>query len=266
MDVYNSPSEAYLDILKKVYVAGKPMNARGKPAKELLFHQFKVVNPTQGPIITGDSTRDLTIKRYHEAETALYNALTNRVTHWAAASRFWETIANPDGTINSAYKRLITDDTCPWTWENARDMRNGVATNAVKYMSQWKWAAIALLEDHDTRQAFMHFNMPMHQWSGNKDQVCTMHAQFFIRENALHMGVVMRSNDVIKGLAYDMPFFISLLYEMHKTLTTGILNTDTMERLVFNDMLAIGEYVHQAHSMHIYETDFELAHRLMKCC
>jgi thymidylate synthase len=78
--------------------------------------------------------------------------------------------------------------------------------------TQYNWVIKSLLKDKDSRQAFMHFNKPRHQFQENKDQVCTLNAIFHIRDNKLNMTLTMRSNDVILGFMTDFTFF-SILHQ-----------------------------------------------------
>ncbi len=107
----------------------------------------------------------------------------------------------------------------------------------------WDWAKNCLMQDKDTRQAILRFSLPSHQWFGNKDQVCTMHGHFRIRDDRLNLTIVMRSNDAVRGLVYDMPWFCSLIFRMRADL------------LIHYPELKDGTYTHFAHSMHIYERD-----------
>lgn len=175
--------------------------------------------------------RNEKIKKYTHAEFDLYESGKNRAEDFAKHAPFWREIANPDGTVNSAYGYLIyVRRTCgerePYT--------------------PWEWARTSLERDKDTRQAFIRFSLPEHQWFGNKDQVCTMHGQFMIRDDHLHLTIVMRSNDVVKGLVYDMPWFNWLIYKMRDQLIP-----------TYPD-LKIGTYTHFAHSLHMYERDLPL--------
>jgi thymidylate synthase len=55
----------------------------------------------------------------------------------------------------------------------------------------------------------------------------------------------MRSNDVIFGLTYDLPWFVRL------------------QRLAAEAVgLPVGAYSHQASSLHIYERHFEMAKQI----
>ena len=93
----------------------------------------------------------------------------------------------------------------------------------------------------------MFFNQPKFQFEGNKDFVCTMYANFFIRDNKLNMKVQMRSNDIFYGLTFDAPFFSFLLQSVHIKL---------ME--TYPD-LQLGDYYHFTDNLHFYERHFSLA-------
>ena len=85
-------------------------------------------------------------------------------------------------------------------------------------MTQFEWAFRSLKNDVDSRQAFMHFNNQSHQYTGNKDQVCTLYAIFHIRDNKLNMTVHMRSSDIIFGISSDIPIFCLIQQQMLKRL------------------------------------------------
>jgi thymidylate synthase len=72
-----------------------------------------------------------------------------------------------------------------------------------------------------------------------------MHGLFLIRKNRLNLSIVMRSNDLVKGLVYDLPFFVSLMEQMVNELAS-----------TYPD-LEVGQYRHLSHSMHLYESDID---------
>lgn len=113
--------------------------------------------------------------------------------------------------------------------------------------SQWEWAKSRLIARHDTGQAYMHFNRPKDQWSGNKDQPCVMFGQFTIRNKKLNLTVSMRSNDVIYGTPYNWGYFIELMYRMIEELHEAGIN------------VTIGTLHHFATSIHIYDKHYQLA-------
>jgi hypothetical protein len=92
--------------------------------------------------------------------------------------------------------------------------------------------------------------MPIHQYNGNKDFVCTMYANCHIRNNKLHMSVFMRSNDAVWGTPTDVAFFCSLQMQMHAHL-----------KEVYPD-LELGTYTHVANSYHVYDRHYELASKM----
>ena len=100
----------------------------------------------------------------------------------------------------------------------------------------------------------MFFNQPKFQFEGNKDFVCTMYANFFIRNNKLNMKIQMRSNDVFYGLTFDAPFFSFLMQSIYLILKKN----DKYSKL------ELGTYHHFADNIHFYERHFELADKIRK--
>ncbi|MDO6967028.1 thymidylate synthase [Rhizobium alvei] len=74
----------------------------------------------------------------------------------------------------------------------------------------------------------------------HKEIPCTTALQFIARDGRLHMSTTMRSNDAYKGLPHDV-FCFTMLQEMMAT------------RLG----LDLGEYIHFASSMHVYDGSIE---------
>ena len=240
MTMITPTSKAYLNALKDVYVKGLVVDPRGKPTSELLNYSFTVENPDSRPIVTLDDARNRIIADYTEKELVLYKSQTNSVEDFAKASSFWREVANPDGTINSAYGYLI------WGLKSCGNVdleREGTALSRPEMRTPWEWAKLSLTADKNTRQAVLRFGLPSHLWFGNKDVTCTMHGQFLIRDDRLHFSIVMRSNDLVKGLVYDMPFFIYLIERMVEELKPVWPN------------LQVGCYHHFAHSLHFYHSD-----------
>jgi len=139
-------------------------------------------------------------------------------------SNFWKGIA-PDGFANSNY-------------------------GAILFGRQLQWAKESLLNDANTRQGISFVNQPKYQYEGNRDFVCTMYINFWIRDNKLNMKVQMRSNDIFYGLTYDAPFFATLMQTMWYWLKEKY--TD----------LELGLYHHCADNLHYYERHFELADKI----
>jgi thymidylate synthase len=173
------------------------------------------------------------------AELVWYFAGDRGIEYITRYAKFWEHIASLDPetkkpVVNSAYGDLI------FRKKNQYDY------------SQYHWAFESLANDKDTRQAIMHFNMPLHQYEGNKDFVCTLHGMFMIRDNKLNLTVSMRSNDAILGTPTDIPFFCTLQRHMFYHLKP------------LYPELELGTYKHQVHSMHVYERHFDLINEMLE--
>lgn len=173
--------------------------------------------------------------KYIAAELLWYFMGRNDVEYISKFAKFWESIQNDDGTVNSSYGNLL------FTNKNEHGM------------SQYQWALESLIKDKDSRQAILHFNLPIHQRHGNKDFVCTVYGIFQIRNDKLNFTIHMRSNDVILGLPTDVAFFATLQSQMLKHLRHDGRYPD----------LKLGTYTHIANSFHVYERHFDLVERMI---
>lgn len=230
---HETSHDAYLHALREVWFEPQFRAApRGLPVREVIDYSFTITNPTSESIVTLDEERNKIIADYTAKETELYDSCSNKVEDFAKASKFWNQLANPDGTVNSAYGYLI------WGLASHGNMNyEGV------FRSPWTWCLESLQKDKDSRQAILRFSLPEHAWMGNKDFVCTMYGNFLIRDDKLYLSMFMRSNDLMKGLVYDLSWFISLMDQMIEDLKPTYPN------------LTKGSYTHTSNSMHIYEKD-----------
>jgi len=73
------------------------------------------------------------------------------------------------------------------------------------------------------------------------DPACWQHAQYFIRDGALHCKILFRSNDACKATFMNAFALICL-----------------QERIANELGVEVGTYTHRANSFHCYERDFEL--------
>ena len=260
MKTYQTSHEAYVETLRDIYYNYDYRAApRGLPVREKTDYTFRVLNPTNEPIVTKDPERNKVIEEYTRKEVELYNSCANTAEAFGKASKFWLNLANPDGTVNSAYGYLIWENKShgnPYFEAIASGNEGMLESGTSHHLKQfkrtpWEWAKQSLIADKDTRQAILRFSLPSHQWNGNKDQTCTMHANFLIREDKLNLSVVMRSNDLVLGLVYDMPWFMSLIDRMVDELKPHYPN------------LTKGTYTHTVHSLHIYERNEEMVKRMI---
>jgi thymidylate synthase len=234
MKIYqgNSFALVYRDLLNDLLNSPEyTCSPRGMEIREITDCALVIENPI---LAMYENERRSTQEKYIAAEFLWYFAGRNDLSFIERFAKFWQHVANEDGTLNSAYGNLI------FTKKNEHNI------------SQWEWAYNSLIEDKDTRQAIMHFNMPEHQRQGNKDFVCTLTGIFQIRENKLNFTVNMRSNDAILGTPTDIPFFCVLQIQMLELLKS-----------TYPD-LKLGTYTHFAHSLHIYERHFQLVEEMLK--
>lgn len=250
---FGSLTSAYQNVLRDVlYYPQYECAPRGLKIREILNYTFSVVEPIAGPIITANLRRNAIIADYTKAEFKLFDDQATSAEEFARAASFWKQLANPDGTVNSAYGHLIFGRKCCGNPEfESKEFEHGRTSPEPWMRSPWNWALESLKSDKDSRQAILHFNTPDFAWVGNKDQVCTIFGQFILREDQLHFTVHMRSNDVVKGLVYDCVWFTSLMEKARQELLPTYPN------------IKIGTYTHMATSMHIYQNQFELAESML---
>lgn len=247
-----TPQALYMAILQVFNAAIKLNGPTGNPSLDLTLNQIRPVSPrgqltleacnfvgivnepSSDPIKTLDPVRNEKIEKYTKAEFELYAKGETRASEFAKAAPFWREIANLDGTVNSCYGHLLWFAKLPGT-----------------HTTSWEWALESLKRDRESRQAFVRFSQSHHQYFHNKDQVCTMHGNFLIRDGFLNFTIVMRSNDVVKGLVYDMPWFCHI----HARMCDELLET-------YPD-LKLGQYTHFVHSLHVYERDFPLIQSML---
>lgn len=165
--------------------------------------------------------------KYFAGELAWYMDQDCDIDYINKFSNFWKGIANSEGNINSNYGKLLFGD-------------------------QLVWAYDSLVKDSDSRQAISFVSNPTFQYDGNKDFVCTVYLNFWIRKNELHMKVQMRSNDLFYGYTYDVPFFAVVMQSMWHNL-----------RRTYPD-LQLGRYYHCADNIHYYEKHFELGDAILE--
>lgn len=258
-NIYKTPSEAYLGTLADVYDNPQFICApRGQDIREALDYKFVIEKPDSNSIITKDLKRNKVIKLYTDKEKELYNSGSNSVEDFIEASKFWGEIANPDGTVNSAYGYLVKHNkshgnpmyelgaSADMLGQSPAAVSEQLMHAAAEHMyTPWEWCVDSLRADKDTRQAVLRFSLPEHFYKGNKDLTCTLSGNYHIREDKLYFSIHMRSNDLMLGLVYDLPWFISLMDDMILELKDDYPN------------LTKGTYTHTVDSIHIYERDKE---------
>lgn len=200
---------------------GYTSNPRGQEVKET-FNEMLCLDPTK--VLLDSKSRRFSYK-YFAGELAWYLKRERSIDYISKFSSFWSKLIDTNGEINSNYGNLL-------------------------FGEQLHWCLNALKNDKNTRQAIAFLNRPQFQYNGNKDFVCTMYLNFFIREDTLHMKMTIRSNDMFFGLSYDAPFFSLILQQMR----LWLLGT--------YPKLKLGTYFHYADNIHFYERHFEIADKI----
>ena len=261
--IYDNLHEAYLGTLADVYDNPQFYCApRGQKVREILDYKFVIENPVNEVIVTHDPVRNKVIESYTKKECELYNSGTNSAEDFGQASKFWLKLQNPDGTVNSAYGYLIkhkrshghpiyemADKLSAMTLEAVSESISEMAVDTMR--TPWQWCVESLRSDKDTRQAVLRFSLPEHFYKGNKDMVCTLSGTFHVREDKLYFSIHMRSNDMMLGLVFDLPWFISLMDDMVNELKD------------IYPLLKKGTYTHTVDSMHVYDRDEEKVLRML---
>jgi len=212
-------NKEFKDLINNIETNGDVTQPRDMKVKELTVQTLEF-NPTEP--FANFNKRKFNWK-YFAGELAWYMRKDRDVDYIGQFSGMWSTLTNPDSNeINSNYGSLLFND-------------------------QLQWVLDSLKADKNTRQAIAFLNQPKFQFKGNKDFVCTMYLNFFIRDNKLNMKVQMRSNDIFYGLTFDAPFFAFVQQHMRLWLLEAYPD------------LELGTYYHCADNIHFYERHFDLA-------
>jgi thymidylate synthase len=215
---------------------------RGKAIKEALGLSFELTNPRNRLISSparavnyGFAVGELCwyVRGEDDLETMLY--YNKRMAQFSDDGK----------TINSAYgNRLFRG-------------RWGDPSGITDVVSQLDMVIDELRKDPDSRRAVMHINEPADLLravsSGSKDVPCTMSLQLLVRDRRLHMHVLMRSNDAVWGMPYDVFSFTCLQEAFLYMLQEGGIPVDDL-----------GSYHHTAGSLHLYETHYGMAEEVSK--
>ena len=166
-------------------------------------------------------------RKYLNAELDWYRSGDLSIEKIKEFSSMWSKICDDYGYVNSNYGYWAKHYKCN------------------DYITQFTWCAEELFNDYNSRRAIINYNNADHKYEGVKDFPCTISQQFYIRNGYLDSVVLMRSNDLIYGFCYDVPWFTLLQKELAKLLN-----------------IEIGHYHHYAMSMHVYERHFKMISKI----
>ncbi len=227
---FDSFTDCYTSLIEEVYRKPEYESApRGHKIKEVLGASFTLTNPRcRIPYVVG---RKFSVS-YMVAELIWYLSGNNKTSWISNYSKFWESISDDGITANSAY--------------GARLFKTNEKIAGGRY-KQIDYVIDELRRDPDSRRAIMHLRVPDDSIDAKLDVPCTLALQFFIRDNKLHQVAMMRSSDLIFGIAYDIPAFT------------------VFQELLANELgVDLGTYTHVSSSLHIYERHFGMVEKILE--
>lgn len=197
---------------------GTLVSPRGEDTKEVRYLQTHIVQP-----FDWHRERNLNLD-YIRQEFQWYLGGDPSDLRICRHAKIWRGCVNRDQTLSSNYG---------YYWFT----RGGIAK------------AVQLLKnDEFSRRAVCSvYNQFEHSKPGVKDIPCTTTVGFMIRNKKLHMGVHMRSNDLVFGLGNDAPCF----HWIHR-IVYWLLHDKYRD-------LKMGDYAHRVDSLHVYERHFDMA-------
>ncbi len=222
---YKNLNNSFYWVVSDVLKSGITVNSRGSEQTELCFYKTIIEDPTD--LLINYPSRKFN-PNYGFTEWLWYLSQVKSTNNIGKMAKIWDMIKDDNGECESNYGSYMFPT------------------------EQWSWVVNELKNDPDSRRSTIAINQPYHKNQNPKDIPCTQYVQFFIRNGHLDMGVYMRSNDVIFGFCNDI-FTFGLFHQL--------MCNDLREH--YPD-LQLGEYHHNAGSMHIYERHYEMANKIMK--
>lgn len=212
---------AYRNVCKQLLekgtlIEGGDLVTRGN-SRELTNFMFTIDDISNNVVTLKSRNTSLT---YVAGETLWYWAGRNDLDFIGKFATLWSKISDDGVTCNSAYGYIL------------------------KYkfgFDQIETIIDILKNDKNTRRAVLNINTPNPNVASTKDEMCTIALVFQIRNNKLNCTGIMRSNDLIYGLTYDLTYF-----------------TQIQKYIAERVGVKVGSYTHFTTSMHVYEKDFEL--------
>lgn len=202
-------NNVYKDILRDLKLRGSKANG----TTELLNYQFKL-HDIENNVITLEGRHQ---PHYTIGELLWYFSGRNDVEFISKFGSYWNKITDDGITSNSAYGYILKK----------------------KFgYDQIELSIRMLKEDPYSRRAVMNINTPNTNKIITRDSQCTISLVPFIRDNKLHMTAIMRSNDVITGVPFDVTYFTEIQKYMAKRLGVDY-----------------GTYTHFDVSLHLYDKD-----------
>lgn len=203
--------DGYLELTENVTKRGRAVSPRGEPTYELPSVTIVLADPTDAvPVGVRPGLR-----------LEIGAAETVQLLSGASDAR---QLTN----ITGAFHRFTRDDRL-------------LGAYGPRALPQFEHVIKLLTEDEDTRRASLQIWRPTElQDEDNPDVPCTIAFDWMVRDGALDMFTVMRSNDLFLGVPYDFMMFTRLQLALAWAL--GVRP---------------GKYTHHVFSLHVYERDLD---------
>jgi thymidylate synthase len=240
MKTYKDLNEAFVESLKELHENHSLVKSRGSTQREILWYNMMIEDPSALSI---EVPARKFKPSYAITEWLWYLSQDPNVQNIGKLASIWRNIANHKNEVESNYGLWI----------------HGII-NGKTGLNQWEWVRDELLRDRDTRRASITINSSHHKGQNNKDYPCTQYIHFFIRDNKLHLGVHMRSNDAVFGFCNDVFTFCMYQQMMLNELNTFIAANGDLE----SERIELGHYYHSADSFHVYESHFKMMDKIVE--
>lgn len=176
--------------IRNILQVGEKISSRAGDALQAYGVNYVLKNPMNRLHML----RNGAVKYFSRELLAYFSGSLKAEDGLAKASKFWMTLTDDDGNVNSNYGYYVFHEPIS------------------KYTNQYNWVKSMLLKNRDSRRAIININQSYHK-SDTKDFPCTIGIQFYIKDNYLFCETISRSTDIITGLPYDMGFF-SFIHEL----------------------------------------------------
>lgn len=214
-NVFSDMNSAYYYLSRALVLEGDEISG----TTEINNMLFSIVDPTKNIAQIRTKSKFGVSLSYALGELVWYLSGDNSTEFIGQFGSLWQRISDDGKTNNSAYGYLIKNK---WGFDQLDLMYN------------------ILTEDSSSRRAVININTPHPEVIETKDEPCTISLQFFIRDGALNMTTVMRSNDIWFGTPYDVIYFTTLQQILASRLD-----------------VKVGIYTHFAGSFHVYDRNIE---------
>jgi thymidylate synthase len=207
--------EAYTRVLRQVTTSpDHRISTRGNTSMELLDVSFRITDPTQRvPYL---AARPI-----------------NLAYNWAEVLWYWSGCTDLD--MIGYYAPMMKVGSHDGRTLTGTAYGRSLFTPGPDGITQWQRVLDLLGKDNDTKRGVLSIFSPTElAIDDNPDVSCTIAAQFFLREDRLHLTCYMRGNDAFMGMPSDV-FSFTVLQELAACLL-GV---------------QVGHYSHHVGSMHV---------------